>query len=133
MTSTVIDGVMLAVIDLMNDTQPFAPVTRGALGAGNSIVCEIGPTGADAVFMDKNSLIPLDVTLNGKHSDLETLSLSLNTIFSALTRAKQYPSGNGWEIYDITVGTLPQIIGREENEGWIMAGSLDVKFYWKGD
>jgi hypothetical protein len=64
---------------------------------------------------------------------LETLSLALNTIFSALTRAKQYPSGNGWEIYDITVGTLPQIIGREENEGWIMAGSLDVKFYWKGD
>jgi hypothetical protein len=133
MTSTVIDGVMLAVIDLMNDTQPFAPVTRGALGAGNSIVCEIGPTGADAVFMDKNSLIPLDVTLNGKHRRLKVVTDAMNRIHLRLTRARTDPAGIGWQIVDIRNGMLPEIIGREQNNDWLLASSLTVLYHWKGE
>lgn len=130
---SVINAVVEAVIDLMNATEPFAAVTRGALPTGVGITCEVGPSTPEAVYLDKNSLVPLDLVLNAKHGDLEILSDTLNTIHSALTRATAYPSGDGWEIVDITNYTLPQIIGRENNNEWLMASSLSVKFYWKGD
>ena len=128
-----INGVTEAVIQMMNDLHPFAAVTRGALPTGHGLTCEVGPTTPQAVHMDKNSVIPLDVTLNGKHPDLRVLSDTMNDIHSALTRARSYPSGEGWQIVDIQNDTLPQIIGREGNNDWLMASSLSVTFYWRGD
>ncbi len=128
-----INGVMEAVIRMMNDLHPFAAVTRGALPTGHGLTCEVGPTTPLTVHMDKNSVIPLDVTLNGKHPDLRVLSDTMNDIHSALTRARSYPSGEGWQIVDIRNDTLPQIIGREGNNDWLMASSLSVTFYWRGD
>lgn len=130
---SVINSVVEAVIGLMNATHPFAPVTRGALPTDAGLTCEVGPSVPEAVFLDKNSYIPLDVVLNGKHANLRTLSDCMNAIHSALTRATSYPVGTGWEIVDITNYTLPQIIGREDNNDWLMASSLSVKFYWRGD
>jgi hypothetical protein len=130
---SVIDQVLEAVIGLMNATQPFATVTRGALPTGPGLTCEIGPSTPESMHMDKNTVIPLDVTLNGKHHDLKTLSDAMNEIHSALTRAKSYPSAARWQIVDITNQTLPQRIGREQNNDWLMASALSVKFYWRGD
>lgn len=122
-----------AVIGLMNDTNPFSVVTRGALPTGYGITCEVGPSTPNELHWDKNVFIPLDITINGKHANLETLSDALNGIHSALTRATSYPKGTGWQITDIATGTLPQIIGREENNEWLMASSLSVKLFWKGE
>lgn len=130
---SVINDVMEAVIGLMNGTHPFAAVTRGALPTGEGISCEVGPSRAMETYLDKNTFVPLDVTINGKHKNLKTLSDTLNDIHSTLTRATSYPSGTGWEITDIENGTLPQIIGREKDNTWLMASSLTVKFYQKGD
>lgn len=131
--TSVINQVLEAVIALMNATQPFSTVTRGALPTGHGLTCEIGPSTPQATHMDKNTVIPLDVTLNGKHPNLMTLSDAMNKIHSALTRATEYPSATAWEIVDIQNLTLPQRIGREQNNDWLMASSLSVKFYWRGD
>ena len=128
-----IDEAIEAVIGLMNDTEPFAPVTRGALPTGVGLVCELGPSTPEEVYLDKNCYIPLDVTLNGKHPNLQTLSEEMNAIHSALTRATEYPEGEGWQIVDITNNTLPQIVDREDNNEWLMASSLSVKVYQRGD
>ena len=133
MSSSTINAVVEAVIALMNAAQSVATVRRGALPTGTGIICEVGPSGPREVYLDKNAYIPLDITLNGKHANLEILSDALNAIHSTLTRAKSYTSGTNWEIVDITTTTLPQIIGREENNDWIMASSLAVKVYQKGD
>ena len=133
---SVINEVVEAVIALMNATTPFATVTRGALPTGNGLCCEVAPSSYNAVFMDKNAYIFLDVTMNGKHHSLKTLSEAMNKIHSALTRAKTYTAdttNHRWQIVDITNKTLPQIIGREDNQDWLMASSLSVKFYWEGD
>jgi hypothetical protein len=122
-----------AVIGLMNDTEPFAPVTRGALPTGIGLVCELGPSTPDEVYLDKNSYIPLDITLNGKHPNLQTLSEAMNAIHSSLTRATEYPEGEGWKIVDISNYTLPQIVDREDNNEWLMASALSVKLYQRGD
>ena len=133
LASSVINQVIEAVIGLMNATTPFASVTRGALPTGYGITCEVGPSSVSEVYLDKNSYLPLDVTINGKHSNLLTLSDALNKIHSALTRTKTYPSADAWEIVDISNYTMPQVIGREGNNEWLMASSLLVKIYQKGD
>ena len=133
MSDSTINAVISAVIGLMNDTHPFATVTRGALPTGPGITCEPDPSWPAELHMDKNSTVSLGLVINGKHADLETLSDALNNIHSALTRAKAYPSGESWEIIDILTYTIPRIIGREDNNKLIMASSLHVKFYWRGD
>ena len=129
---SVVNEVVEAVIGLMNGFEPFASVTRGALPTGAGITCEVSPT-QPRLYMDKNTFVPLALTINGKHTDLETLSDTLNNIHSALTRAKSYPAGTGWEITDIKTSVLPQVIGRESDNTWLMASALSVEFYQRGD
>lgn len=131
MSETVLNSAVGAVMDLIDALDNFALITRGALGTGNGLTCEIAPSIPDEVYYDKNSYIPLTLALNGKHHDLAVLSNTLNRIIDTLTRRTEYPTGDGWEIVDITSGNLPRLIGREENNAWIMAGDLIVKIYRK--
>lgn len=133
---SVINQVLEAVINLMNATSPFATVTRGALPTGPGLTCEIGPSRTKNIYMDKNSYVPLTIVMNGKHDDMKTLSDAMNTIHSALTRAKTYPedsAGNRWQITDIQTTTFPRVVGRENNNDWLMASVLSVTFFWRGD
>ena len=130
---SVINEAVEAVIGMMNATHPFATVTRGALPTGQGLVCEVGPSTPQALYWDKNTFVPLDITLNGKHKNLKVLSDAMNNIHSALTRTTSYPEGDGWQIVDITTDSLPQKIGREENNEWLMASALSVRLFWRGD
>ena len=131
--TSAINQAVEAVMDMIDALNLFATIRRGALAIGNSLSCEIAPSVPQEVYLDKNSYIPLTLALNGKHDNLQTLSDALNNIIDSLTRLKTYPSGNGWEIVDITAGNLPRIIGREDNSTWLMAGDLIVKIYRKDD
>jgi len=122
-----------SVINTINAMDNFATMTRGALGTSNGLCCEIAPSMASEVYLDKNSYIALTLAINGKHHDLQVLSDTLNNIMDNLTRAKSYSDGNGWEIVDISGGNLPRIIGREDNNDWLMACDLVVKIYRKDD
>ena len=132
-STSVLNNAVEAVMNMIDALNNFAPVTRGALGIDNSLSCEISPSVPETVFMDKNSYIPLTIALNGKHNDLQVLSDTLNNITDSLTRSKSYTSGNGFQIVDITGGNLPRVIGREENNQWIMACDLVVKVYRKDE
>ena len=128
MTSTsIINRAVESVMDLIDGMQLFSTITRGALGTDAGLCCEIGPTTPEAVFLDKNQYIPVDLTLNGKHANAQTLSDTLNGIHEALTMRKTYPYGNDWKIVDITTDTEPQIIERADNNMWVMASGLIVK------
>ena len=134
MTSTSIMNLAVeSVMDLIDGIGNFAKITRGALGTGNSLSCEIAPSTVDAVFLDKNTYTPLTLALNGKHNDLQTLSDTLYNIMDTLTRKTSYPSGNGWEIVDITNGSLPQVFGRENGNEFLMACDIVIKIYRKDE
>ena len=122
-----------SVINAINAMTPFATMTRGALPTTNGLTCEIAPSNVSEVYYDKNSFIELTLALNGKHDNLQILSDTLNNIMDTLTRSKTYTSGNGWEIVDITNGIYPRVIGREENNAWVMACEIVVKLYRKDD
>ena len=131
--SSKINQAVEAVMNMIDNLTPFANITRGALGIDNGLTCEIAPSMIDTVFMDKNVYMPVTLAINGKHTDLQILSDTLNNIMDTLTRKTTYTSGNGWEIVDITNGNLPRIIGREDNGQWLMACDLVVKIYRKDD
>ena len=132
-STSVLNLAVEAVMDMIDALSPFATITRGALGIGNSLSCEIAPSVPQEVYLDKNSYIPLTLALNGKHDNLQTLSDTMNNIIDSLSRAKSYTSGTGWQIVDITAGNLPRVIGREDNNSWLMAGDLVVKIYRKDE
>ena len=130
-SASVLNLAIESVMDLRDGLHPFAKITRGPLGISDSLSCEIAPSTTESVFMDKESYTPLTLALNGKHSNLQVLSDTLNNIMDTLTRLKSYPTGDGWQIVDITNGNLPRVIGREENNSWVMACDLVVKIYRK--
>ena len=132
-STSVLNLAIESVMDLIDGLHPFANITRGPLGISDSLSCEIAPSTTESVFMDKESYTPLTLALNGKHSNLQVLSDTLNNIMDTLTRLKLYPTGNGWQIVDITNGNLPRVIGREENNSWVMACDLVVKIYRKDE
>ena len=123
----IIDEAVESVMDLIDGLEPFADISRGALGTSQGLCCEVGPTSPQTVFLDKNQYIPIDLTINGKHPDLQTLSDTLNNIHEHLTFRHHYPGGEDWKIVDITTMTEPQIIGRDEHNLWLMASALSVK------
>lgn len=126
-STSILNQAIEAVMDLIDALSLFASITRGALGTGNSLTCEIGPTSPETVWLDKNQYIPIDLTINGKHDNLQTLSDSMNLIHENLTMMFEYPAGDNWEIVDITTMTEPQVIGREQDNSWMMASALLIK------
>ena len=124
---SIINEAVEAVMDLIDGLGLYASITRGALGTGASLCCEVAPSSPSEVYLDKNQYIPLDLTINGKNSDLETLSEAMNAIHEALTMLTEYPTGDEWQIVDISTYTEPQVIGREPDNAWVMASSLSVK------
>lgn len=131
MSQSIIDSSVEAVMDLIDGLDLFPSITRGALGTGRTISCEVAPSGPEEVYLDKNQYITIDLTINAKSGNLQTLSDGLNMIHQNLTMLKAYPKTEQWEIVDITTLTEPQVIGREDNNEWIMASSLGIKVYTK--
>lgn len=127
MSESILNQAVESVMDLIDAMGLYAQITRGALGTGDSLSCEIGPTTPETVWLDKNQYIPVDLTINGKHSNLQTLSDTMNLIHENLTMRTDYPAGGRWQITDIATQTEPQVIGREQDNRWMMASSLSVR------
>ena len=127
MSESILNQAVEAVMDMIDALGLFSLITRGALGTGNGLTCEIGPTSPESVWLDKNQYIPVDLTINGRHENLQTLSDAMNRIHEGLTMQTTYPNGDNWEIVDITTLTEPQMVGREDSNEWMMASALLVK------
>ena len=128
---SVINDVLLAVIDMAQDTDPYADITIGALPADNGICCAISTGAADAPFLDRGCSYELSLVLNGKHYDQQTVSDALNDIHQALTQTKTYPKTDAYQITNIETASGPTYIGREENKQYLYGSSLRVRFYFR--
>lgn len=130
-STSIINRVIESVMDMIDALDLFSTISRGALGTGNGLCCEIAPSSPDEVYLDKNKYLILDLTINGKHTNLQTLTDAMNGIHESLTFMKEYPSDSDWKMIDITTTTEPQIIAREDSNAWMMASSLAVKVQTK--
>jgi hypothetical protein len=126
------DEILQALID-MAETASGVRVVTGSLPPDNGIAMT-GTSASAPIFLDIGSNERMNVLVNGKNGDQKTVIQQLDAIHKSLTRRKDFPTGDGWQIYAIETLTSPRLLGREENvqAQWVYASSLLVKINVKG-
>lgn len=126
------DEILQAVI-AMASAAAGVPVYTGSNPPMDSIAMTgQASTSTDYLALDSNE--QMNVVCNGKNGDQQTVIRQLDAIHTALTRRRDFPSGENWQIYAIERVASPRLIGREQNPRaqWLYGSSLRVKFYVKG-
>ena len=124
------NDVLQAVID-MAETAAGASIVTGSMPPDNGIAMT-GNSGSFPVFLDMGSNESMNVVCNGKSTDQQTVINQLDAIHASLTRRKDFPNNQDWQIYAIETTASPRLIGREQNSQWLYGSSLVVKFNVKG-
>lgn len=122
--------VLQAVID-MAQAAAGAKVVLGSLPPDNGLAMT-GNASSYPIFLDIGSNEQMNVVCNGKNTQQQAVISQLEAIHASLTRRKDFPSGNTWQIYAIETTASPRLIGREQNSQWLYGSSLLVKFNVKG-
>lgn len=114
-------------------TNPYAKIIYGSDPPEDGI-CMI-PNGGmpNNTFLDRAQIMELPILLNGKNKDQRVLLDDLTAIHEVLTKCRSYTEFNteAVQITSIESLSLPQIIGREQNNQWVCGSTLLVKFYFK--
>lgn len=126
------DEILQAVIDMAEEAVGV-PIVTGSNPPQNGLAM-IGTSASTSIFLDIGSDERMNVLCNGKNGNQQTIIQQLDTIHSNLTRRKDFPSGDGWQIYSIETVASPRLIGRENNDRfqWLYGSSLLVKINTKG-
>lgn len=128
---SVINDVLLAVIDMAQQTNPYARIVVGALPVDNGLTMTIGAGAPATTFLTKGMPYEIIVALNGKHSNAQVVSDALHDIHQALTQTKSYPQTSAYQITNIATAATPSYLSREDNNQVLYGSSLQVKFYYK--
>lgn len=124
-----INEIIDAVMDMAEETNPYADIVRGPLPPDNGIAVYMATGSPNATFLSKRIVYDFTLTLNGKNASQEAVSAALNAIHTALTTATAYPHTDAWEICDIETVALPSYLDREENKQYLYGSSLRVRAY----
>lgn len=122
--------VIQAVID-MAQAAAGAKVVLGSLPPDNGLAMT-GNASSYPIFLDIGSNEQMNVVCNGKNIQQQAVISQLEAIHASLTRRKDFPSTDTWQIYAIETTASPRLIGREQNSQWLYGSSLLVKFNVKG-
>lgn len=128
---SVFNDVLLNVINLAEQTKPYAHIVIGALPAENGLSIAWANGAPETTFLNKSSVIDMSAVLNGKHSNQQMVSDALGAIHKALTRHMDYPETEEYQILNIKTIGAPCYLGRENNGQWLYGSSLQIKFYWR--
>lgn len=124
------NDVLQAVID-MAQAAAGAKVVLGSLPPDNGLAMT-GNASSYPIFLDIGSNEQMNVVCNGKNTQQQAVISQLEAIHASLTRRKDFPSTDTWQIYAIETTASPRLIGREQNSQWLYGSSLLVKFNVKG-
>jgi hypothetical protein len=131
----VFDEILIAVKNLASTyAVPYSmAIIHGSLPQENGLAMYAGPGGEDAAYLDRGGTYSIDLVLNGKHSNRQTVASALSNIHVKLSQLKSYPKGEGWEITNIRSGTAPNLIEQEASSNqWVYGSILEVTFEMKG-
>ena len=129
---SVINDVLLAVIEMAQTDNLYATIKVGAMPEENGISMYIGAGSPETTFMDKGMSYEIRVTCNGKHASAKAVSDALNDIHQRLTQRKDYPSTDTYQITDIYTNSTPSYIEVDNGNRQTLFGSvLGVRFHYK--
>ena len=126
------DEILQAVRKMAEDAAGV-PIVTGSNPPQDGIAMT-GSGGPRSIFLDIGSNEQMNIVCNGKNGDQKTIIQQLNAIHKSLTRRKDFPTGDGWQIYSIETVASPRLIGRESNNRfqWLYGSTLLVKINTKG-
>lgn len=126
--------IMQAVKDMaLTYAMPYTAIENGAIPPKNGIAIAIGPSNPDERHFNRGGRYKINLILNAKHQNLETVSTVLSKIHIKLSQAKQYPKTQDWQIYSIESNPGPNFIEQESStKQWLFGSVLEVSFYVKG-
>ncbi|MDL2293209.1 hypothetical protein LJC60_01105 [Ruminococcaceae bacterium OttesenSCG-928-D13] len=112
---------------------PFARIENGLLPKENGISIAMGPSNPNERHLDRGGIHTMQLVLNGKHKDQSIVVGALSCIHTSLTRMREYPSTNDWQITSIESNPGPNFIEQEPStKQWLYGSVLAVGFYMKG-
>ncbi len=129
------DQVFAAVKQLaVTHAAPYTEIANGSMPTENGLAIYPGPGAPADSFFDRGATYQISVVLNGKHSNLQTLTAALSAIHTGLTQTREYPKTDDWQILSIETATPPNYVGREESDTrqWLYGSILSVRFHIKG-
>lgn len=128
-----IGDLMDKIVTAAETTGPYANIVFGSDPPLNGI-CMIQNGGyMPEQHLDRNAMFSLPVLLNGKHQNQQTVLDALTAIHAVLVKRDDYNdvSTDDVQVVNITTTAAPSVIGREQNNQWIIGSSFDVYFYWR--
>ena len=108
----------------------YSNVIVGAMPPHNGVAAQVSTGATDTTFLNKGLEIGLSIVLNGKHENQQTVYDTLNFIHESLVMTKDYPNTDDFQIVDIRTDSLPNYIGREDNE-YLYGSALRVRGFIK--
>lgn len=124
------DEILQAIINMAEEAAGVSIVT-GSMPPDNGIAMT-GQAAPQTIMLDIGSNERMSIVCNGKNRDQQTVIDQLDAIHRSLTRRKDFPIGNDWQVYAIETVASPRFLGREQNSEWLYASSLLVKINTKG-
>lgn len=91
---------------------------------------ELTAGSAPKAHMDGRCVARLSLTLSAKHCDMQLASNTLHRIQEKLCSTEFPRADDQWQITDISIETMPHLIGREPGKLWLFTSSLTVTIYY---
>ncbi|MPW26259.1 hypothetical protein GC105_10715 [Alkalibaculum sp. M08DMB] len=122
------EDILNSVLSLLSDYT----ISIGSLPPNNGIAMYIGSGAQDTMFLNKGSENNISLVVNAKNSNHSICLESLSNIHSHLTKLKDYPNSDTFQILNIRTSSAPSWIGKEQNSQHLYGSILEVSFYVKG-
>lgn len=121
-----------ALITLTSGLSIYSVIGIGSLPVDNGISMYLGAGATDQTFLDKGATYNIPVVINAKHSNQLMCLQALSSIHTHLSKLKDYPNTDDYQILNIQTTTSPNSIGQEANSQYLYGSILEVSFYIKG-
>ena len=99
-------------------------ITHGSIPTNGSFACYVGAGSESERFYNDDSIIDVLVSINGKHTNVQTLLQNFDLISNSLIK---YRDDN---IIGIRISSVPTFVDKEENsQAWIYNMILNIQVF----
>lgn len=120
------------VIDMAEDgTDLYTNIIIGNTPPTDGISVFISSGMPELTDLEKGMIVSVNMMCNAKHRSQDAAFDALYKIHKRLTKTKDYPNREEYQIANIETITLPNLLTREDNGSYVFGSTLNIKFYWR--
>ena len=126
------DEILNDIIDMAEEnTELYTNIILGNTPPTDGISMFVSSGMPDLTDLEKGMIVSMNVMANAKHRSQDEAYNALYKIHNRLTKTKNYPNREKYQITNVSTVTYPNLIHREQNGDYIYGSTLNVNFYWR--